>query len=74
MSHGVQGDSVQVFAIFRDQVELLDGSLETGGLFSNAVFFLAGRSVPQACAYTPRASEPTSGTRTKPRLPPFWVI
>lgn len=39
MSHGVQGDSVQVFAIFRDQVELLDGSLETGGLFSNAVFF-----------------------------------
>lgn len=30
MSHGVQGDGVQTVAVFRGQIELSDGSLETG--------------------------------------------
>lgn len=33
MSHGMQGDSVQAVAIFRSQIELSDGSLETGWRF-----------------------------------------
>ena len=38
MSHGVQGDGVQTVAVFRSQIELSDGGLETDGCFSNAVF------------------------------------
>ena len=33
MSHGVQGDGVQTVAVFRSQIELSDGGLETGGCF-----------------------------------------
>ena len=33
MSHGVQGDGVQAVAVFRSQIELSDGGLETGGYF-----------------------------------------
>ena len=33
MSHGVQGDGVQTVTVFRSQIELSDGGLETGGCF-----------------------------------------
>ena len=33
MSHGMQGDGVQTVAVFRSQIELSDGGLETGGYF-----------------------------------------
>ena len=36
MSHGVQGDGVQTVAVFRSQIELSDGGLKTGGVFSKA--------------------------------------
>ena len=33
MPHGVQGDGVQAVSVFRGQIELSDGGLETGGRF-----------------------------------------
>ena len=50
MPHGMQGDGIQTVAVFRGQIELSDGGLETGGCF-----FKRRRWVPQACAYTPGA-------------------
>ena len=56
MPHGVQRHSVQTVAIFRGQIELSDGGLETGGRFVKGSP-LAGKSVPLACVCTPEASE-----------------
>ena len=38
MPHGVQGGGVQAVAVFRGQIELSDGGLETGGVFSRLCY------------------------------------
>ena len=73
MSHGVQGDGVQTVAVFRSQIELSDGGLETDGCFSNAVFLRGcwkmGSAGLRVYAWSIRII--SSGTRTNTRFTPF---
>ena len=73
MSHGVQGDGVQTVTVFRSQIELSDGGLETGGGFSNAVFLRGcwkiGSAGLRVYAWSIRII--SSGRRTNTRFPPF---
>ncbi|MFQ8888550.1 MAG: hypothetical protein ACLR7Z_09670 [Bilophila wadsworthia] len=72
MSHGVQGDGVQTVAVFRSQIELSDGGLETDGCFSNAVFLRGcwkmGSAGLRVYAWSIRII--SSGRRTNTRFPP----
>ena len=73
MSHGVQGDGVQTVAVFRSQIELSDGGLETDGCFSNAVLLRGcwkmGSAGLRVYAWSIRII--SSGRRTNTRFPPF---
>ena len=73
MSHGKRGGGVQTVAVFRSQIELSDGGLETDGCFSNAVFLRGcwkmGSAGLRVYAWSIRII--SSGRRTNTRFPPF---